>query len=319
MRMSVGTGGRRRVGRRRVSHIRPPACHHSHSGKQGSGDVSGRNGSTVRRRQLARALRELRGAAGLTVETAAPRLDWSSSKLSRIENAQQAVDVHGVRSMLDLYDVGGERWTELIMLTREAREKGWWRAYGFDDRGYVPLEAEATLVRDYTLGYVPGLLQTADYARALFQASLVRRSEAALENEIEVRMIRQRRLTTDEHPLELLAIVDESVLYRPVGGPEVMRVQLARLVEAAALDRVTFQVLPTGTGAHPAMSAVFTVLSFGDLGVPDLAYTEHPMGAVQMEKEADVARATLVFDRLWSLTLSPADSVALVRQVAEQM
>ena len=188
-----------------------------------------------------------------------------------------------------------------------------------DDNGYIPLETEATLVRDFTLGYVPGLLQTPDYARALFQAALIRRTEAVLENEIEVRMIRQRRLTADEHPLELLAIVDESVLHRPVGGPEVMRAQLARLVEAAELDRVTFQVLPIGTGAHPAMSAVFTVLSFGDLGEPDLAYVEHPMGAVQMAKEADVARATLVSDRLWSLALSPADSVALVCRVAEQM
>ncbi|MGH3611699.1 MAG: DUF5753 domain-containing protein [Pseudonocardia sp.] len=183
----------------------------------------------------------------------------------------------------------------------------------------MPLEAEATLVRDYMLGYVPGLLQTADYAWALFQASLIRRTEAELENEVEVRMIWQRRLTADEHPLELVAIVDESVLHRPVGGPGVMCAQLVRLVEAAALDRVTFQVLPAGIGAHPAMSAVFAVLSFGDLGEPDLAYVEHPMGAVQMEKEADVARATLVCDRLRSLALSPADSVALVRRVAEQM
>jgi transcriptional regulator with XRE-family HTH domain len=272
----------------------------------------------VRRRQLGRALRELREQAGLTVEAAAPKLDWSSSKLSRIENGQQLVDVHGVKSMLDLYDAGGDRWTELIDLTRWARQHGWWRAYGFDDRGYVPLEAEATLVRDYTMGYVPGLLQTEDYARALFEAAVTPRTKENLENEIEVRMIRQRRLTDDDNPLELVAIVDESVLHRPVGGPEVMRAQLARLIQAAALDRVTFQVLPIRTGARPALSAVFTILSFGELGMPDLVYLEHSMGSIQLEKEADIATATMVFDRLRSLALSPADSVALVREVAEQ-
>jgi transcriptional regulator with XRE-family HTH domain len=280
--------------------------------------VSKRNGSTVRRRQLGRALRELREDAGLTVEAAAPALDWSSSKLSRIENGQQSVDVHGVRSMLDLYDAG-DRWGELIELTRQCRQRGWWRAYGLDDRGYVPLEAEATLVRDFTLGYIPGLLQTADYARALFQAESACPLEQALENEVRVRMIRQRRLTDEENPLELVAIVDEPVLRRPVGGAEVMRGQLARLVEAAALDRVTFQVVPLSTGAHPALTSVFTVLSFDHLGMPDMAYVEHPMGAMHMEKEAEVAAATLVFDQLRSIALSPADSVALVEQAAGEL
>jgi transcriptional regulator with XRE-family HTH domain len=99
-----------------------------------------RSGSLVRRRQLARTLRELRVHAGLTIEAAAPLLDFSPSKLSRIENAHQGVDVHIVRSMLDLFDVGGERWTELLELTRAAGAKGWWRAYGLDDKGYLPLE-----------------------------------------------------------------------------------------------------------------------------------------------------------------------------------
>jgi hypothetical protein len=108
------------------------------------------------------------------------------------------------------------------------------------------------------------------------------------------------------------------VLHRPIGGPEVMHAQLARIIEAAALDRVTFQVLPVGTGAHPGLSAAFTVLSFDTLGLPDMAYVEHPVGSVQLEREDDLARATMVFDQLRSLALSPADSVALVRRVAGQ-
>ncbi len=281
--------------------------------------MGARNGSVVRRRQLGRALRELREAVGLSLQVAAPRLDWSSSKLSRIENGQQGIDVHGVRSMLDLYEVGGERWTELVELTRQTRQKGWWRAYGFGDQGYLPLEAEATVVRDFTLTYVPGLLQTADYAREIFRTELDPHTEEKLTNLVTVRMVRQRRLASTEDPVELVAILDEAVLHRTVGGTEVMRAQLARLVDAAELPTVTLQVLPRGLGAYPGMSAVFTVLSFGDLGVPDIAYVEHPMGSVHMDKEGDVAWATLTFERLRSLAMSPIASAGLIKQVAEQM
>ena len=277
-----------------------------------------RKGTTVRRVQLARRLRALREKAGLTLEAAAPLLDWSPSKLSRIENAHQRVDVHSVRGMLDLYDVGGEQWTELVALTRAASQRGWWRAYGLNDHGYVPLEAEASMVRIFTLAYMPGLLQTAEYARAMFRAGQPHRSEAGLENDVVVRMIRQERLTSDEQPLQLVAIVDESALHRPVGGPDVMCAQLVRLVDAAALDSVTLQVLPISVGAHPSLASGFALLSFDTLAVPDMAYVEHSRGAVHLEKEDDVAPASLVFDHLRSEALSPGDSVALIERVAAQ-
>ncbi len=278
-----------------------------------------RSGSTVRRRQLARQLRLLREEAGLTLDAAAPALDWSPSKLSRIENAHQAVDVHSVRSMLDLYDIGGQQWTELLDLTRAARQRGWWRAYGLDDKGYVPLEAEASTVRAFAITVMPGLLQTADYARELFRTALYRRSTETLDRIVTVRMIRQERLTSEEAPLELVAIVEESVLHRPVGGPAVMRAQLGHIVAAAALGSVTFQVLPTAVGAGPGPDGNFTLLSFDELGEPDMAYVEHAMGAVHLEKEDEVARGRLVFDHLRSAALSPADSVALVERVAAQL
>jgi transcriptional regulator with XRE-family HTH domain len=278
-----------------------------------------RSGSLVRRRQLARTLRELRVRAGMTIEAAAPLLDFSPAKLSRIENAQQGVDVHVVRTMMDIFGVGGEQWGKLLELTREASVKGWWRAYGPDDRGYLPLEAEASTVRDFTVTYVPGLLQTADYARALFEASFRRRSSEILERDVTVRMIRQERLTSTDQPLEMFAVIEESVLHRPVGGTSVMRAQLAHLVAAAALDTVTIQVLPTGVGAHPGIDGAFTVLSFDDLGEPDTGYVEHPMGSVHVEKEEDVTRAKLVFDHLRTVAHSPAESVALIERVAAQM
>jgi transcriptional regulator with XRE-family HTH domain len=273
----------------------------------------------VRRLQLGRTLRELREQAGLSLEIAAPALDWSSSKLSRIENGRQGVDVHGVRSMLDFYDVGGDQWAELIDLARVIAKKGWWRAYGLDDTGYVPLEAEATLVRDVTIGIVPGLLQTDAYARAIFMKRVKPWAPSELDNAVAARMVRQQRLAGDDDPLELVTLVDEAVLRRPVGGRPVMSEQCAHLVAAAGLDRVTLRVLPTSLGAASAMAAGFTLLSFADIGAPDIAYVEHSFGSVRTDKEADVAKAAARFDRLCSIALAPDDSVALIRSVAEEL
>jgi hypothetical protein len=278
-----------------------------------------RSGSLVRRRQLAHTLRDLRRRAGMTIEAAAPLLDFSPAKLSRIENAHQGVDVHAVRTMMDLYGVGGERWGEILELTREAKAKGWWRAFGLDDRGYVPLEADATTVREFAASLMPGLLQTADYARVLFETSLRTRSRETLERDVMVRMIRQERLTSAEHPLELLAVIEEAVLHRRLGGRAVMRAQLVHLVDAAKLDSVTVQVLPTDVGGHPGLDGAFTVLSFDGLREPDLGYVEHPMGSVHIEKEEHVARARLVFDHLRAVALSPSESAALVERVVAQM
>src|ERR1700754_1699345 len=126
---------------------------------------------TMPRRQLGRRLRRLREDAGLTVEEAARQLETSSSKLSRIENAQQGVDVHWVKGMLDLYGLTLDRWEPYLDLCRHAAMRGWWRNFGLDDRGYVGLEAAANLVQESALTLVPGLLQTAEYARALFDSA----------------------------------------------------------------------------------------------------------------------------------------------------
>lgn len=125
-------------------------------------------------------------------------------------------------------------------------------------------------------------------------------------------------MTSSDDPLTLVAVVDESVLHRQVGGREVMSAQRAHLVAVARLPSVTLQVLPFAAGTHPALTAGFTLLGFGDLGMPDMAYVEHPIGAVHIDKESDVARATLAFDRLRTLALSPDDSVALIERVAAQ-
>ncbi|WP_214402298.1 helix-turn-helix domain-containing protein [Pseudonocardia lacus] len=277
-----------------------------------------RNGSVVRRRQLARQLRVLRERAGLTLEAAAPQLDWSASKLSRIENAQQQIDVHGVRSMLDLYRVLADDWDEILDLCRESRQKGWWRAYGLGDDAYVGFENEATAVSDFTLSYVPGLLQTAEYARAVLKTVEMRRNRQHLSNFVAVRVIRQQRLTSTEHPLRLDTVIDEAALHRIVGSKRIHSAQLRRLIDAADLDTVNLQVLPASIGAHAAMTSPFTVLRFEGIGEPDMAYVEHTFGSLIIEKDAEVKRARLLFDRLRSDALSPADSIALIRQLAER-
>jgi hypothetical protein len=165
---------------------------------------------------------------------------------------------------------------------------------------------------------VPGLLQTAEYARALFAASIVGRTDEKLAEAVSVRTIRQERLMSTEQPLELTAIVDESALHRPVGGTEVLTAQIQHLLTMAGLRSVTLQVLPLAAGARAAMGSGFTVLSFGDLGEPDMAYVDHALGAAQLDKETSVASAKVIFDRLRSDALPPADSVALIRRLAEQ-
>jgi hypothetical protein len=138
------------------------------------------------------------------------------------------------------------------------------------------------------------------------------------ENDIEVRMIRQERLRDPENPLELLAVIEESALHRVIGGPDVMCAQLAHVLEAAELDTVTIQVLPSDVRAHPSVTGTFIVLSFDGMGEPDIGYVEHPMGSVHIEKAEDVARGRLVFERLRALALGPDASAALIERVAMQ-
>jgi transcriptional regulator with XRE-family HTH domain len=270
----------------------------------------------VRRRVLARQLKLLREQSGLTLEQAAPKLHFSVSKLSRIENAQVVIDIHWVKSMLDLYDVGGGRWTEMVELAEEALQPGWWRAYGLGNNSYIAFETEASRIHELSVTYVPGLLQTADYARALMQPVPLQRTAEQLESEVAARMYRQQRLVSTDDPLEFVTVIDESALHRPVGGPDVLHAQLGHIAALAELDTVTLHVLPTAVGAHAALPSGFLILNFGDLDEPDMAYVEHTLGALSLDKAGDVARARLTFERVLSDALDPVESEALIRRLA---
>src|SRR5580658_1100161 len=222
---------------------------------------------TVKRRRLASELRRYREVAGLTNEEVATRLEWSMAKISRIENARVSVLPRDVKFLLREYGLSerNEAWELLLTLARESRTKGWWHQYGdaIPDwfQVYVGLEAEAATVSKYDSEFVPGLLQTDDYARAIHRASFIKETDEEIERRVQVRIARQELLTANGRP-ELWFILDEAVIRRLVGGKDAMRRQLLHLVEATTLPNVTIQVIPFAAGAHPSMDGPFTILRF---------------------------------------------------------
>ena len=244
---------------------------------------------------------------------ASARLDKTRSALQRIETGFTKADVHFIRSAMDIYDHYDET---LVEQAREAAKPPWFRAYGIKDMGYVDVETYAQSVKEFSGLKLPGLLHTEAYIRASFAHSRRRRTPEELRNDIEVRLIRQERLTSERDPLELTAIIDESALRRDVGGAEVMRGQLKHLVEVAGLPSVTIQVLPLK--AHSALDGGFILLSFLDRDEADLLYVEYVTGALHIEEDPEVRACRLKFDRLGVEALSPDDSVALIRRISQE-
>ena len=190
---------------------------------------------TARARRLRHELRRLREQAGLTHSEVAHRLEWSPSKLSRIENGQSRVNAGDVIDLLGVYGISDETTREaLIQLAREARRRGWWTRYTdvLGSGTYIGLEAEASAIHSYESQFVPGLLQTEDYARAVISGGQVRPDPEAAERRVAARMARQELFTRPEPP-EIWAVLDESVILRPVGGPAVMAAQLRHLIEVS--------------------------------------------------------------------------------------
>lgn len=265
------------------------------------------------RRRLGRRLREIRESANFTLAEAAKRLDKTRSALQRIETGATRADVHFIRSAMDIYDHYDDT---LVAEAREAMKPPWFRAYGIKDMGYVDVETYAESVKEFSGLMLPGLLHTEAYIRALFAHSRRRRSAEQLHNDIEVRLIRQKRLNSEQNPLELAVIVDESALRRDVGGPDVMRQQLQHLIDMTELPSVTVQVLPLRM--HSALDGGFTLLSFHDRDEPDLLYVEYVTGALHIEEDDEVRACRLTFDRLGVEALSPDDSVALIKRISDE-
>ncbi|MDQ3406321.1 MAG: helix-turn-helix domain-containing protein [Actinomycetota bacterium] len=274
---------------------------------------------TVRRRRLASELRRFREVANLTIEEVGEKLECSASKISRIETGHVGVNPRDVRDLLQLYGIDENKREALVHLARQARQKGWWHAYTEVFTGsFVGLEAEATSLHTHQALLVPGLLQTEDYTRAVIRAIRPDAEEAEIDKRVNGRLVRQR-LLTDPHPPQYWAVIDEAVLYRVTGGPEVMRAQLTRLVEAAMMPNVTLQVVPFSAGAHAGMEAPFLILGFPEQADPDVVYVENTTSGVYLEQPSDVHRYTLMFDHLRATASPPDDTVELVSRAAERL
>ncbi len=284
--------------------------------------MADRRSPSVRSRQLAAELRRLRGEAAVTGEEVAVRLGWSPAKISRLETARTVVSPADLQSLLDLYEISGQHRDRLTELGRTARQRGWWDAYadmlGPEYATLIALEADAESVSWYAAQIVPGLLQIEEYAREIIRSTMLISPPGEIERRVRVRMSRQRVLTGDV-PLHLAVILDEAALHRVVGGAEVMRAQLRHLAQAAARPNVDLRVLPSAAGAHPAVMGEFTILRFPEVIAPDVVYLENMTSNLYVERESEVFRYTMAFDRLNTLALGADDSLALISGLADAL
>jgi len=280
-----------------------------------------RRSPTARHRRLIVELKRLRDEQGLSREQVAERIGISETSVFRYEKGETRPQPAVVASMLDLYKVKDAERDELLEMARDARKRGWWHRHrqtlkpGFDS--YIGLEAAASIVRTYEAQTVPGLLQTGAYARANVLATSVNVVPAEVEEKVSVRISRQDLVTRSTDPIQIIAILDEAVLRRQVGGPQAMREQIRHLTAMAALPNVVIHVLPFAVGAHPGMEGPFCLLSFPEPDDPDLVYLEQATSGLVPEEPEEVRRYTLMFGTLLGKALPAEESVAFMEKITE--
>jgi transcriptional regulator with XRE-family HTH domain len=281
--------------------------------------------STVLARKLGGELLRLRDEAGLTQPQAADSLSATAAKVAKMERGWVPFRDPDIRILCDLYGVTDvtavARLLSLAKADRERRKaKGWWNQYP-ELRSlveYVALEDIATSVRTWQGAFVPGLLQTPDYARALAVGNADWDDPDEIERFVEAKVARQARLT-DGSPLSLWAVMGEGALRQLVGGREVMRVQLAHLVESSRLPHVKLQVVPFLAGSHPGMTSAFSLVSFAEPGAMDVVYMDTTSSTLWLESEADAARHNVTFERIARNGLALRDSVDLIERIRKEL
>ena len=273
---------------------------------------------TVRRRELGALLRALRNERGLTVEQVAGELLCSPSKVSRMETGQRGATPRDIRDLCELYGVyeAAER-ERLMTLAREGKQQGWWQSFAvpLPYMTYVGLEQEAADITTFQSSIVPGLLQTSDYTRAIHRNGIPRLDDSAIEERVEERR-KRRQILERENPPRMDVMLDEAALRRPIGGPSVMREQLANLIAETKRSNVSVRVLPYDIGAHPALESNFTILEFGGQA-PTVIYAEGLVGQIYLERRQDVDRYLLALKLLRGMALSPQDSTALIAKIRD--
>jgi transcriptional regulator with XRE-family HTH domain len=280
------------------------------------------SGPTVLRILLGSQLRMLREVKGITREEAGYAIRASGSKISRMELGRVSFKERDVTDLLKLYGVDEDETATLVALAVQANSPGWWHKYGdvLPDwfQVYVGLEEAASLIRLYEVQFVPGLLQTADYARAVVRLGQPGAAPEEIERRISLRMGRQELLTKPGGP-RLWAIVDEAALRRPIGGKEVMQAQLEQLILATEEPQVTLQVMPFRSGGHAAEAGAFTIMRFPEPDLPDVVYLEQLTSALYLDKRDDVEKYTEVMERLSVESESPERSVDILSGMLEEV
>ncbi|KUN86672.1 XRE family transcriptional regulator [Streptomyces bungoensis] len=281
---------------------------------------AGGSAPTVLRMILGRRLQEMRHDAGVSLDDAARALRVKPLTIRRLEKAEVGLKILYVEKLLQTYGAGQQEIDEFIALAERANEPGWWHPYRdvvpswFT--AYVSLETGAKVLRTYEPHYVTGLLQTPAYARATLSGGFPNDSAADLERRVDLRLRRQGLLEKPDAPT-LWVVMEEAVLHRVVGGPEVMREQIDRLLEVSELDHVSLDIVPFSASAHVGACAPFTYFRFEAPELPDIVYSEILSAAVYLDQRSDVVAHLEAHNRL-SLMTSSADSRALLNRMRKE-
>jgi hypothetical protein len=278
--------------------------------------------AVVLRMLLGAQLRRLREAANVTPDRAGGAIRASRSKISRMETGRVGFKIRDVADLLDLYGVTDEQArSSLLFLARQSSRPDWWAKYGdvlpdwFEP--YLGLESAAGTIRSFDIQFVHGLFQTEDYARAVIRLGYQSDSLGDIEERVALRLKRQDLLSRRD-PARIWAVMDESVLRRPVGGPDLMRAQFHRLIEMASTPHVTIQVVPFARSGHAGETGSFSILRFGERDLPDVVYIEHLTSALYLEQRPDVEHYLGVMDRLSGQALTPDITRRLIEQAAHE-
>ncbi|MGW2340512.1 helix-turn-helix domain-containing protein [Streptomyces sp. NPDC001661] len=275
---------------------------------------------TVLRMILGRRLQDMRLAAGASLEDAAKALRVKTLTIRRLEKAEVALKPLYVEKLLETFGAGRQEIDEFVDLAEQANEPGWWHSYRDAVpswfTAYVSLETDAKTLRTYEPQYVTGLLQTPDYARAVLRGGLPNGSEEDLERRVALRLRRQGLLEKEDAPT-LWVVMEEAVLHKEVGSPDVMREQIERLLDVSELPHISLDIVPFSAGAHVGACAPFTYFRFEEPELPDIVYSELLSASVYLDQRADVVAHLEAHSRMALLTSSD-DSRALLNRMRKE-
>jgi hypothetical protein len=268
----------------------------------GTQEEASGTGPTVLRILLGAQLRRLREGRAITREDAGWEIRASGSKISRMELGRVSFKERDVSDLLSLYGVTDAKEREaLLELARQANSPGWWHHFGDilppGFQSFLGLEAAATLVRTYEIQFVPGLLQTPEYARAIMLLGHAGTSPDDIDRRVELRMQRQQILNRSDPP-QLWAVIDEAVLRRPIGGVAVMKAQIESLIEASKKPNVRLQIIPFHAGGHAAAGGSFAIFRFPEPELPDVVWVEHLTSSIYIDKREDVDHYAIAMERV---------------------